>query len=441
MKIDKDFFKTYSILEIKKSLKNKEISPEYLINHSKNLIEKKISFNCITKSSHKELKNINFEKQLVFNQNKKLSCIPFLAKDIFNTNEFNTEMGSKIWKNFKAGNNARVIDSLIDNGSILIGKSTTAEFAVHHETECKNSIDVSRLPGTSSTGSAVAVSLGIVPFSLGTQTAGSIIRPASYNGIYAMKPSFGMIPRTGVLKTCDSLDTIGFLTSKFENIKTILDSIRVSGRNYPYVYENVEKNKNKIKTSLKNTTIGFIKTYTWKYIKDYNKKHIIEYVEKIKKKYNVYEIELDKSYLGIHKLHTKIYYKSLSYYFKREKKLGFKLSSNIKEIIKKGEKITSSEFKESLEEQSYLIEKFEKSFSNYDILITPGTSGIAPKIKDKEDDDSALIWTFLHLPVVFAPLFKDLNGMPFGIQFVAKKWCDYNLIKILELLKKDNFLI
>ena len=150
-------------------------------------------------------------------------------------------MGSKVWKNFNAGNNARVIDNLIDDGSILIGKSTTAEFAVHHETKCKNALNDERLPGTSSTGSAIAVSLGLVPYALGTQTAGSITRPASYNGVFGFEPTFGMIPRTGILKTCDSLDTVGFMTSNFDNIEVILNSMRVSGKNYPYVDENVDK--------------------------------------------------------------------------------------------------------------------------------------------------------------------------------------------------------
>ena len=80
--------------------------------------------------------------------------MPFFAKDIFNTQDFHTEMGSSIWKNFRAGNNARVIDNLIDDGAILIGKSTTAEFAVHYETNCRNALDSNRIPGTSSTGSA-----------------------------------------------------------------------------------------------------------------------------------------------------------------------------------------------------------------------------------------------------------------------------------------------
>src|SRR5258706_16123921 len=91
-----------------------------------------------------------------------------------------------------------------------MGKTVTAEFAVHSPGKTLNPAAPDRLPGTSSTGSAVAVACGMVPIALGTQTGASITRPASYVGVIGFKPSFGLVPRTGVLKTCDTLDTIGW---------------------------------------------------------------------------------------------------------------------------------------------------------------------------------------------------------------------------------------
>ena len=130
-------------------------------------------------------------------------------------------MGSTLWQNFTPGNNARVIDKLIHNGSVVIGKTVTAEFAVHELNKTKNPFDKNRTPGTSSSGSAVAVATGMVPFALGTQTAASIIRPASFCGVWGFKPSFGLVPRTGILKTTDSLDTVGFLTTNLYKLSRI----------------------------------------------------------------------------------------------------------------------------------------------------------------------------------------------------------------------------
>ena len=163
------------------------------------------------------------------------SIVPFGVKDIFNTIDLKTEMGSETWKDHNAGNDARVVSVLRHQGYTPIGKTVTAEFAVHHLNKTKNPHSIDKTPGTSSSGSAVAVATGMVPFALGTQTAGSIIRPASFCGVWGMKPSFGLIPRTGSLKTTDSLDTIGFLSSYGTDMREILNLLRVKGPNYPFV--------------------------------------------------------------------------------------------------------------------------------------------------------------------------------------------------------------
>ena len=119
-------------------------------------------------------------------------------------------MGSPIYKNFYSGNDARVVTNLKREGCIVFCKTETAEFAVHHPGPTKNAYSSKHICGTSSSGSAVAVATGMLPFALGSQTAASTIRPAAYNGVYGFKPSFGVIPRTGTLKTLDTLDHVTF---------------------------------------------------------------------------------------------------------------------------------------------------------------------------------------------------------------------------------------
>ena len=104
------------------------------------------------------------------------------------------------WSGFEPGNDARCVNSLKLDGAIILGKTVTAEFAIDAPGPTRNPYDLERSPGTSSSGSAVAVSTRMAPLALASQTAGSTIRPSSYVGIYGMKPSFGTIPRTGVLK-------------------------------------------------------------------------------------------------------------------------------------------------------------------------------------------------------------------------------------------------
>ena len=133
---------------------------------------------------------------------------PFGVKDVFNTAELPTCMGSPIWEGFTPGNDARVVAHLRWAGGVMFGKTVTAEFAVHHPGPTVNPHNPDYSPGTSSSGSAAAVASMMVPLALGTQTAGSTIRPASYCGVYGFKPSFGVVPRTGILKTLDTLDHV-----------------------------------------------------------------------------------------------------------------------------------------------------------------------------------------------------------------------------------------
>jgi Asp-tRNA(Asn)/Glu-tRNA(Gln) amidotransferase A subunit family amidase len=365
--------------------------------------------------------------------------IPVGIKDIFNTKEFPTEMGSELWKNFNPGNNARCVERLIEKGSVVIGKTVTAEFAVHELNQTKNPHNYEYTPGTSSSGSAAAVACGIVPYALASQTAGSIIRPANFCGVWGMKPSFGLIPRTGVLKTTDSLDTIGFISSHGENLVHILDSIRVSGPNYPYVYKNIDCNLKKDK----NIKIGFIKTYTWSVADDYIKDAIykiienIEYFEKIK----VEEIVLNKKFNNSHLIHDCIYKKSLAYYFSKEAIYSNKISKIMKEMIDDGDKILLNQYYEALKLQEILSNELSIAIERYDLVITLGAASSAPKRNNHEKLDPSLIWTLCHVPAVAIPIGKNNHNLPFGFQVICKRWGDYRLLKIIERYIREKIFI
>lgn len=136
----------------------------------------------------------------------RLAGLPVGVKDIYNTEDMPTSHGSGLFAGYTPGNDARAVTSLRREAAIMAGKTVTAEFAVHTPNGTRNPHDLTRSSGTSSSGSAVAVATSMVPVALASQTAGSIIRPASYCGVFGFKPSYGTIPRTAMLKTTDTLD-------------------------------------------------------------------------------------------------------------------------------------------------------------------------------------------------------------------------------------------
>ena len=429
--MQKDFFINNSINDIRSILNSKKLEVKDLLCHSNELHNK---FN----KEFNFTESFDIDQEIIYLDNE-MGGIPYLAKDIYNTKHFKTEMGSIIWKNFCPGNNARVIDNLNYSGGILIGKTVTSEFGIHSANKTLNPFDRSRKVGTSSSGSAVAVSLGVVPFALGTQTAGSIIRPSSFCGIFGMKPTYGLLPRTGILKTTDTLDNPGFMTSNIYSLKNVLDAVRVKGKNYPFVYKNIYSSKKEMNNPFK---IGFIKTYCWDYAEYYIKKEILKLLKKIEKNINYNLIEIDPiiELQSAHEVHGIIYDKCISYYFKDElKDYKDKISPSTLEMTERGSKIKSEEYNFALNEQKIISKILNEKFEKFDAVISLSTTSIAPLLNIDETIDPCLIWTLAGIPVVNIPLSSN-QEMPFGIQVIASKYKDYQLLEVLNNLAKDKII-
>nr|MDJ0613101.1 amidase [Rhizobiaceae bacterium] len=153
----------------------------------------------------------------------RLHGIPIGLKDIIDTADFPTERGSPIFKGRQPSEDARIVQRLREEGAILLGKTATTELAFVHPCSTCNPHNPAHTPGGSSSGSAAAVAGYHTPLSIGTQTNGSVIRPASYCGTYGFKPTRGIIPRTGVLQTSKSLDQIGVFGRSLEDVALLAE--------------------------------------------------------------------------------------------------------------------------------------------------------------------------------------------------------------------------
>jgi Asp-tRNA(Asn)/Glu-tRNA(Gln) amidotransferase A subunit family amidase len=155
----------------------------------------------------------------------KLSGIPFGVKDIFETTGLGTEYGSPIYKGRIGSADAAVVRDLRERGAILMGKTQTTAFSYRTPAPTRNPRDLLHTPGGSSSGSAAAVAAGMVPFAVGEQTIGSTLRPASYCGITGFKPTFGVVPTSGMLPFAKSLDTVGFFTHTPNDMLALWDAM------------------------------------------------------------------------------------------------------------------------------------------------------------------------------------------------------------------------
>lgn len=430
-----------TIGDLIKKLRAHELSPEDLIRASLENIkendEKYLAWEAYLEDTKQRSPSTNPMDHGTINTERLFDHVPIGVKDIYNTYDFKTQMGSSLWEGFTPGNDARAVYNLKRQGAVVVGKTVTAEFAVHALEKTKNPWDITRTPGTSSSGSAVAITLGQVPFATGTQTAGSIVRPASFCGIYGMKPSFGLIPRTGMLKTTDSLDTLGFLAIYEQDLRRGFDSMRISGKDYPISNDALLDLRRQQKPKDSPWRVGFVRTHTWEFAPDYAKQSIEKFIHTLseEKGFEVIDASLPKGMERTHIVHETIYNKALSYYFQNEYRQATHVSAVMNDLIKKGNAVLLSVYKQAVEDQMTLIYEMDDFFSDFDILISLSTSGEAPLREITELPDPALMWTLTHLPVVSVPQFSSPKGLPFGMQVVARKYNDYLLLNFLEDLR------
>jgi Asp-tRNA(Asn)/Glu-tRNA(Gln) amidotransferase A subunit family amidase len=368
--------------------------------------------------------------------------VPIGVKDVFNTLEYPNEMGSNIWKGYRPNNDARVIHSIRSNSGLIFGKTVTAEFAVDYLAlnKTKNPHNPLHIPGTSSTGSAAAIAARMVPLALGTQTAGSIIRPASYCGVIGFKPTFGLIPRTGVLKTTDSMDTIGIFANTVDDVKLLFDSIRVRGKDYPFVNQYLDLKEDPPKSIQKTIKVGVLVSGidVFKDYEPYSVESVMGLANMLSK---IEGLQVDlftppSEWSRIHESHRVIYDASLNYYFKQEHgQAKSQISNTLMESINRGKKVSVEKYKKTLDFQAEIRNSANHFLQQFDVLITPAVAGEPPCIGAQEKPDTCLIWTFLGMPVITLPLFKGPLDLPFGLQIIGCRYSDYKLLDVAKYIR------
>lgn len=367
---------------------------------------------------------------------RRMPGVPVGVKDIFNTYDYPTGMGSAIMEGYTPGNDARVVsDCRLENG-IVMGKTVTAEFAVHHPGPTVNPLDPSRSPGTSSSGSAAAVAARMVPVALATQTGGSIIRPASYCGIYGYKPSFGLVPRTGVLKTTDTLDSVGFMARSIADLRLMFEVCRVRGHNYP-VSEAALGDPARQTVRDRPWRVGLVRGPKSEFESPEARAGLERLVDRLASAgCEVFIYSLPAAFDEAHEVHDRIYRRALAYYFDLEWRADPRLFSDVmRAMIENGRTIAPAQYREDVARQRQLARLIDAESARFDVLIGLSTAGEAPTGQGGDGPpDHCLIWTMSGMPAISLPLLAGPDGLPVGVQIVARRFNDYLLLDFAENL-------
>tara|TARA_Y100000591_G_scaffold331616_1_gene366057 strand:- start:410 stop:1738 length:1329 start_codon:yes stop_codon:yes gene_type:complete len=368
-----------------------------------------------------------------------LHGVPVAVKDIFGTVDMPTECGTVIRKGKSYSQNAEVVDLLHAAGAIVMGKTTTSELAYLGPPKTTNPHDYSRTPGGSSSGSAAAVASFMAPVSLGSQTGGSVIRPASYCGVVGYKPTYGLISRNNILRTSYSLDHVGIFARNVEDValmaKVLIKKDKYDPATIHYSAENIlEETK---KGPLFDPKFIFYKTDFWKII-DKKSREAFEYFIKSFSK-NIEIFDTPSYFKDIHRYHQIIHETDLannfSIYFTKYKN---KLSKYMQTAIKNGNKYSSKEYAEAIDFMKRSYESYQEVFEDYHGVLSPSSPGVAPKgLKSTGTAEFNKVWSYLGTPCISLPLLEGENNLPLGIQLTGDKYDDHRFLGVANWLEKE----
>ena len=368
-----------------------------------------------------------------------LHGLPVAVKDIIGTLDMPTECGTTIRKKMTASQDSEVVNLLKVAGAIIMGKTETTELAYFHPGKTTNPHDYKRTPGGSSSGSAAAVAAHMAPLSIGSQTNGSTIRPASYCGVVGYKPSYGLISRYGILKQSDKLDQVGLFGKCVEDVALLARVLIKKDLFDPATIHYSAEDMMDVcrKGPLFDPKFIFYKTKNWKNIDKESQKSFEIFIKTFKKNIEVFDTP---SYFDdIPKYHKIIHETDMAnnfqLYYKKYKK---KLSKEMVSAIERGLKNSATEYAEAIDFMKRSYDSYKEVFEDYHGVLTPASSGVAPKgLGNTGSPEFSTVWTYLGLPSISLPLLTGKNDLPLGIQFIGDKHDDLRFLGVASWIEKN----
>jgi|TARA_B100001093_G_scaffold423895_1_gene416936 Asp-tRNA(Asn)/Glu-tRNA(Gln) amidotransferase A subunit family amidase len=368
-----------------------------------------------------------------------LHGLPIAVKDIIGTLDMPTECGTTIRKKMNTSQDSEVVNLLKVAGAIIMGKTETTELAYFHPGKTTNPHDYKRTPGGSSSGSAAAVAAHMAPLSIGSQTNGSTIRPASYCGVVGYKPSYGLISRYGILKQSDKLDQVGIFGKSVEDVALLAKVLIKKDLFDPSTIHYSAESMMDVcrKGPIFDPKFIFYKTKNWKNVDKESQKSFEIFIKTFKKNIEVFDTP---SYFDdIPKYHKIIHETDMAnnfqLYFKKYKK---KLSKEMVSAIERGLKNSAIEYAEAIDFMKRSYDSYKEVFEDYHGILTPASSGVAPKgLGNTGSPEFSTVWTYLGLPSISLPLLTGKNNLPLGIQLIGDKHDDLRFLGVASWVEKN----
>ncbi len=339
----------------------------------------------------------------------RLSGIPFGVKDIYETRELSTEYGSPLYAGRKGSKDAALVTQLRQQGAVLIGKTHTTAFAYFDAAPTRNPHNLSHTPGGSSSGSAVAVAAGMTPFALGTQTLGSVLRPASYCGVVGFKPSAGVLSLEGALPFAPSLDTAGLFTQTADDMQLLWSRMGHAKAEAPGSLQ-IPSLMPPVEPAME---LAFRRT-----------------VERLEQNFSVSVVEMPERFRELAPaVHVIFAHEGARTHEARWREHGEQIGQKLARLVEEGLRISTDQYHAALMTVVEIKRQMSNVFRHYPVLITPAAAGLAPEgLQSTGDPIMNSPWTALGVPAISIPM--PVLGMPLGLQLVSESGTDGALLAL-----------
>jgi Asp-tRNA(Asn)/Glu-tRNA(Gln) amidotransferase A subunit family amidase len=358
-----------------------------------------------------------------------LHGIPVGIKDIFDTADFPTEYGSPIFAGRRPDSDATAVRKLREAGAVIIGKTVTTEFAYFHPGKARNPRDLKRTPGGSSSGSAAAVAAGMVPLAIGSQTNGSVIRPAAFCGVFAVKPTHGLISRASALLLSLNLDHVGAFARSIDDLALILDVLvgqdSADPDSRPYALPRFRAGA--AETPPIPPSYALVRTPMW----DKADPDTRSAIEDLAKEVGAREIDLPDDYRAAWEAHRIIMATDMAHNLGAFLDKGGEASKQFKDLIAEGRKVTAVDYLAAVRDARRYAEGMTGIFEQFaDAIITPSARGVAPLgLEATGDPVFCSLWSLTGFPSLNLPLLANDDGLPIGVQLVGAPGRDERLLR------------
>lgn len=360
-----------------------------------------------------------------------LHGLPVALKDIIDTRRIPTENGCALDAGRVPAADAFVVERLRQAGAIIMGKTVTTELAFLHPGKTRNPHNTAHTPGGSSSGSAAAVADGMVPLAIGTQTGGSVIRPASYCGVTGFKPSFGAIPRRGILMQSPTLDTVGVFASDPQGAALLADVL--FGHDAADAATTLAPPPRLLETARAapplRPVFAFVRPPGWDDADPELHAAFAELVEALGDQ--VFEVDLPRAFNEAADQRKRINYAEMSRYYYRYWRDGAdSLGAETRAALEDGNAIPARDYLAALDWRPVLAAGLDEIFGRCDAILCPAGTGPAPEgLGFTGDAIFNGLWTLCGTPAVTLPLLTAGNGLPMGVQLVGPRGDDARLLR------------